>query len=196
MPMNIRVVPTEIAGVRLIEPESFEDQRGFFFESYSRRRFAEHGLDFDFVQDNHSRSARGVLRGFHYQDASAPQWRLVRCSVGEIWDVVVDLRPSSATYGKWMGFHLSSANRHQLLIPPEFAHGFCVLSEFAEVQYKCSNYHSPTAEHTLAWNDPEVGVRWPIANPTLSVRDAERGTSFAQYRSRPLFPIVEEPQEA
>jgi dTDP-4-dehydrorhamnose 3,5-epimerase len=95
-----------------------------------------------------------------------------------------------------MGVHLSSANRHQLLIPPEFAHGFCVLSEFAEVQYKCSNYHSPTAEHTLAWNDPEVGVRWPIANPTLSVRDAERGTSFAQYRSRPLFPIVEEPQEA
>ena len=92
-----------------------------------------------------------MLRGFHYQDASAPQWRLVRCSLGEIFDVVVDLRPSSATYGKWLGVHLSAANRHQLLIPPEFAHGFCVLSEFAEVQYKCSNFHSPSAEHTLAW---------------------------------------------
>jgi dTDP-4-dehydrorhamnose 3,5-epimerase len=185
--MNIRVVPTEIAGVRRIEPESFEDARGFFFESYSRRRFAERGLDFDFVQDNHSRSARGVLRGFHYQDSSAPQWRLVRCTAGEIWDVVVDLRPSSATYGKWLGVHLSAANKHQLLIPPEFAHGFCVLSEFAEVQYKCTNFHSTDAEHTLAWNDPDVAVQWPVANPTLSVRDAERGMSFAQYRSRPLF---------
>lgn len=187
MPMSIRVVPTEIAGVRRIEPESFEDARGFFFESYSRRRFAEHGLDFDFVQDNHSRSARGVLRGFHYQDASAPQWRLVRCSVGEIWDVVVDLRPSSATYGKWLGVHLSAANKHQLLIPPEFAHGFCVLSDICEVQYKCTNYHTPEAEKTLAWNDPEVGVQWPVTNPTLSVRDAERGESFAQYRANPYF---------
>jgi dTDP-4-dehydrorhamnose 3,5-epimerase len=187
MPMNIRVVPTEIAGVRRIEPESFEDERGFFFESYSRRRFAEHGLDFEFVQDNHSRSARGVLRGFHYQDTSAPQWRLVRCTVGEIWDVVVDLRPSSATYGNWLGVHLSAANKHQLLIPPEFAHGFCVLSELAEVQYKCSNFHSPTAEQTLAWNDPDVAVKWPVATPQLSARDAARGMSFAQYRSQPIF---------
>lgn len=187
MPMNIRVVPTDMAGVRLIEPESFEDERGFFFESYSKRRFAEHGLDFDFVQDNHSRSGRGVLRGFHFQDASAPQWRLVRCSVGEIWDVVVDLRPSSATYGKWLAFHLSAANKHQLLIPPEFAHGFCVLSEFAEVQYKCTNFHSTAADQTLAWNDPEVAVKWPLVNPTLSVRDAQRGMSFAHYRSQPFF---------
>jgi len=187
MPMNIRVVPTEIAGVRRIEPESFEDARGFFFESYSRRRFAEHGLDFEFVQDNHSRSARGVLRGFHYQDTSAPQWRLVRCTVGEIWDVVVDLRPSSATYGNWLGVHLSAANKHQLLIPPEFAHGFCVLSELAEGQYKCSNFHPPTAEQTLAWNDPDVAVKWPVATPQLSARDAARGMSFAQYRSQPIF---------
>jgi dTDP-4-dehydrorhamnose 3,5-epimerase len=187
MPMNIRVVPTQMGGVRRIEPESFEDERGFFFESYSKRRFAEHGLDFDFVQDNHSRSARGVLRGFHFQDASAPQWRLVRCSLGEIWDVVVDLRPSSATYGKWLAFHLSAANKHQLLIPPEFAHGFCVLSEFAEVQYKCTNFHSAEADQTLAWNDPELAVKWPVAKPTLSARDAHRGMSFAQYRSQPLF---------
>lgn len=187
MPMNIRVVPTEIAGVKRIEPEFFEDERGFFFETYSKRRFVENGLDLDFVQDNHSRSARGVLRGFHYQDTKAPQWRLVRCTVGEIFDVVVDLRPSSSTYGKWAGFHLTAANKHQLLIPPEFAHGFCVLSDSAEVQYKCTNFHTAEAEHTLAWNDPEVGVQWPVSNPTLSVRDAERGSSFAQYRSNPLF---------
>src|SRR5436190_530358 len=138
MPMNIRVVPTEIAGVMRIEPEFFEDERGFFFESYSKRNFGKNDLDLDFVQDNHSRSARGVLRGFHYQDTRAPQWRLVRCTVGEIFDVVVDLRPSSPSYGKWAGFHLSAANKHQLLIPPEFAHGFCVLSDSAEVQYKCT----------------------------------------------------------
>jgi len=192
MPMNIRVVPTEIAGVRLIEPESFEDQRGFFFESYSRRRFAEHGLDFDFVQDNHSRSARGVLRGFHYQDASAPQWRLVRCSVGEIFDVVVDLRPSSPTYGKWKGVHLSAANRHQLLIPPEFAHGFCVLSESAEVEYKCTDLYDPEDEIGIAWNDPALAIPWPVVEPILSDRDrrhpvlAELADALPIYRSTDL----------
>ena len=187
MPMNIKVVPLELAGVRRIEPESFEDERGFFFESFSKRRFQEHGLDFEFVQDNHSRSARGVLRGFHFQGPAAQQWRLVRCSLGEIFDVVVDLRPASPTYGKWLGAQLSASNKLQLLIPPEFAHGFCVLSDIAEVQYKCTNFHSSEAEATLAWNDPDVGVKWPIANPTLSVRDAERGMSFAQYRSNPIF---------
>ena len=107
--------------------------------------------------------------------------------VGEIFDVVVDLRPASRTYGKWAGFRLTAGNKHQLLIPPEFAHGFCVLSDICEVQYKCTNYHTPEAEKTLAWNDPEVGVQWPVTNPTLSVRDAERGESFAQYRAHPYF---------
>jgi len=187
MPMNINVVPTELEGVLRIEPQSFEDERGFFFESYSKARFQEHGLNLDFVQDNHSRSARNVLRGFHFQDSTQPQWRLVRCSVGEIFDVVVDLRPASKTYGKWLGAHLTATNKHQLLIPPQFAHGFCVLSDIGEVQYKCTNFHSTTAEKTLAWNDPEIGVVWPVTNPTLSVKDAERGMSFAQYRSQPLF---------
>lgn len=187
MPMNIRVLPTEIAGVMIIEPECFQDDRGFFFESYSRRRFEEHGLDLTFVQDNHSRSVQGVVRGFHYQDAAAPQHRLVRCTVGEVWDVVVDLRVGSPTLGRWFGTTLSAETKRQLLIPPEFAHGFCVLSPVAEVQYKCTNCHTPDAEHTLAWNDRDIGVPWPVENPILSAKDRERGMSFEQYLARPAF---------
>lgn len=185
--MNIRILKTEIDGVLIIEPEFFQDDRGFFFESYSRRSFEAHGLDLTFVQDNHSRSAQGVLRGFHYQDATAPQRRLVRCTVGEIWDVVVDLRVGSPTLGRWFGVKLTAENKLQLLIAPEFAHGFCVLSPVAEVQYKCNNFHQPEAERTLAWNDPDVGVRWPVEDPILSARDRERGMSFKEYIERPDF---------
>lgn len=122
--MKIRIVETDIEGVVLIEPESFQDDRGFFFESYSKRRFEEHGLALTFVQDNHSRSGRGVLRGLHYQDASAPQYRLVRCTMGQVWDVVVDLRVGSPTLGHWFAATLNADDKRQLLIPPEFAHGF------------------------------------------------------------------------
>ena len=187
MPMRIQVFPTPFEGLKKIQPDSFEDDRGFFFESYSKRQFAEHGLEIDFVQDNHSRSRKGVIRGLHYQDSTAPQWRLVRCTLGKIWDVVVDLRKSSETYGKWFGLELMPENRQQLLISPEFAHGFCVLSDVAEVQYKCSNYHSPQAERTLAWNDPDVDIRWPISSPTLSVKDRQNGQAFNSYRDDPAF---------
>lgn len=187
MPMNIRISKTEIDGIMLIEPEYFQDERGFFFESYSKRTFESHGLDLTFVQDNHSRSAQGVLRGFHYQDSTAPQYRIVRCTVGEIWDVAVDLRVGSPTLGRWFGVKLTAENKLQLLISPEFAHGFCVLSPVAEVQYKCTNFHTPEAERTLAWDDPDIGVMWPVENPTLSVKDRERGKSFKEYLERPAF---------
>jgi dTDP-4-dehydrorhamnose 3,5-epimerase len=187
MPMNIRVSKTEIDGVMIIEPEYFQDERGFFFESYSTRAFEAHGLNLTFVQDNHSRSTQGVLRGFHYQDATAPQYRVVRCTVGEIWDVVVDLRIGSPTLGRWFGVNLTAENKRQLLIPPEFAHGFCVLSPVAEVQYKCTNLHNPEAERTLAWNDPDIAVAWPVQNPILSMKERESGQSFKQYLERPAF---------
>lgn len=187
MPMEIRVVKTEIKDLLIIEPEYFQDDRGFFFESYSQRRFAEHGLDIAFVQDNHSRSIQGVLRGFHYQDEKAPQFRLVRCTVGEVWDVVVDLRAGSPTLGQWFGTKLTADVKRQLLIPPEFAHGFCVLSPVAEVQYKCTNFHMAEAEKTLAWDDPDIGVPWPVKNPSLSTRDRETGMSFCDYLARPDF---------
>ncbi len=184
--MKISVSPTELEGVLIIEPDVFEDERGFFFESYSKRRFLEAGLDLTFVQDNHSRSQRGVLRGFHYQDMRTPQFRLVRCTQGQIWDVVVDLRVESPTFGKWVGVALSAENKKQLLMGPEFAHGFGVLSEFAEVQYKCSDFHNPEAEGTLAWNDPDVGVRWPISDPKLSQKD-KLGASMKEYLRNPRF---------
>ena len=187
--MDIKVTETTLAGLLLIEPECFKDERGFFYESYSARRFAQRGIELSFVQDNHSRSTQGVLRGFHYQDATAPQYRLVRCTVGEVFDVAVDLRIGSPTLGRWYGARLSAENRRQLLLPPQFAHGFCVLSEVAEVQYKCSNFHTPSAERTLAWNDPDVAVEWPVRDPILSVRDSRRGTSFKEYLKNPCFGV-------
>jgi dTDP-4-dehydrorhamnose 3,5-epimerase len=177
MPMHIHVSKIEIVGPLILDPDFFQDERGFFFESYSRQRFSEHGIDIDFVQDNHSRSSKDVLRGFHFQDSLAPQWRLVRCTVGKVWDVIVDLRASSPTFGHWYGVELT----------PEFAHGFCVLSDVAEVQYKCSHCHVSEAERTLAWDDPEVGVPWPIETPILSQRDRTLGKSLQTYREIPVF---------
>lgn len=184
--MELHVSRTAFDGVLLLQPGCFRDHRGFFYESYSQRTFAEHGIGLAFVQDNHSRSGLGVLRGFHYQDASAPQFRLVRCTVGEILDVVVDLRVGSPSFGRWCGFRLSAENQKQLLMGPEFAHGFVVLSETAEVQYKCSGLHVSAAERALAWNDPDVNVSWPIAQPCLSARD-QKGPSLAEYLDNPAF---------
>jgi dTDP-4-dehydrorhamnose 3,5-epimerase len=186
--MDIRVIDTPFDGLRIIEPECFEDRRGFFFESYRQDRFAAHGLPSGFVQDNHSRSRRHVLRGFHYQDATAPQVRLVRCTAGDIWDAVVDLRAGAPTFGRWFGVQLSAENRRQLLIPPAFAHGFVVLSDWAEVQYKCTGHHVPAAEHSLAWNDPDLRVGWPVADPMLSARDSN-APSWQAYVRGPHFVV-------
>lgn len=185
--MDIRVTSTDIPGVSVIEPEFFQDHRGFFFESYNRRRFAEHGITHVFVQDNHSRSSRGVLRGLHYQDGRAPQFRLIRCTAGEIWDVVVDLRAGLPTFGKWFGITLSAENKKQVLVAPEFAHGFTVLSDAAEVQYKCTNYHDPAAEASIAWNDPDLRIAWPVRDPVLSERDRTGGASIRDYLRSPAF---------
>lgn len=185
--MDIRIQPIEMDGVLLIYPEFFEDGRGFFFESYHKAVWRRHGIDIDFVQDNHSRSRRNVVRGFHFQDSTAPQFRVIRCTVGEVFDVVVDLRLGSPTFGRWLGVKLSATSRNQLLIPPEFAHGFAVLTEVAEIQYKVSNHHTAAAERTLAWNDAEVGVEWPIASPILSERDRSQGRPLKEYRENPCF---------
>lgn len=169
----MQVTPTEIEALKIIEPDCYGDERGFLFESYSARRYAEEaGITLDFVQDNHSRSTRGVLRGLHFQLTNA-QGKLVRIAAGEIFDVGVDLRRGSATFGHWVGVVLSAENRRQLWVPPGFAHGFYVLSEIAEVLYKATEYYDPDDEHCLAWNDPAVGVDWPLGGtePIVSERD-------------------------
>ena len=168
----MRVVPTAIPDVRVIEPRVFEDARGFFFESWNRRAFAQAGIDAEFVQDNHSRSVRGVLRGLHYQIDHA-QGKLVRVVAGEVYDVAVDLRRSSATFGRHVALHLSAANRRMLFIPAGFAHGFLVVSDAAEFLYKTTDYWYPEHERTLLWNDPALGIAWPHdGTPTLAPKDA------------------------
>lgn len=171
--MTIKVKLTSLEGVMLIEPKVFGDARGFFFESYNAREFAQKaGCDLPFVQDNHSRSAKGVLRGLHYQIQHA-QGKLVRVVEGEVFDVAVDLRRSSPTFGRWEGAVLSSENHRQLWIPPGFAHGFVVLSECAQFLYKTTDYWYPEFEQCLLWNDPQVGIEWPIDfEPMLAAKDA------------------------
>ena len=168
----MRALPTAIPDVLVVEPRVFEDVRGFFFESWNRRAFAEAGIDADFVQDNHSRSRRGVLRGLHYQVLHA-QGKLVRVTVGEVFDVAVDLRRSSPTFGRHVAMTLSAANRRMLFIPPGFAHGFLVVSDAAEFLYKTTDYWYPAHERTLQWNDPALGIAWPSGiAPVLAAKDA------------------------
>jgi dTDP-4-dehydrorhamnose 3,5-epimerase len=168
---------TELAGVVVIEPRAFADERGFFMETFHKQKFAAAGIDVEFVQDNHSRSGRGVLRGLHYQLAH-PQGKLVRAVAGKVFDVAVDLHRSSPTFGGWYGCELTESNRRQIYIPPGFAHGFCVLSDLAEVIYKCTELYHPEDERTLLWNDPSVGIQWPVASPIISAKDA-RGRMLA-----------------
>jgi dTDP-4-dehydrorhamnose 3,5-epimerase len=166
-------IPTEIPDVILIEPNVFKDARGFFLESYRADLFAAAGIPTEFVQDNHSGSGKGILRGLHYQIRQS-QGKLIQVVVGEIYDVAVDLRRSSPTFQKWVGLNLSAKNRHQLWIPPGFAHGFYVLSDWAEIMYKTTDYYAPQWERTLMWNDPDLGITWPLQNgecPTLSQKD-------------------------
>jgi len=166
----MQVSKTPIDGLLIIEPKVFADPRGVFYEVYSESRYKEHGIS-RFVQDNHSVSKQGVLRGLHYQ-VNSEQDKLVRVTQGEIFDVAVDIRKQSPTYGKWWGLSLSETNNLQLYIPVGFAHGFCVLSESAEVLYKCSDYYSPEDERGILWNDPDLAIDWPIKDPILSEKDA------------------------
>ena len=168
----MKVVPTPLADVLIVEPEVYGDERGFFLESYNRRRFAQAtGLDPEFVQDNHSRSSKDVLRGLHYQ-IRQPQGKLVRVVAGEVYDVAVDMRRSSPRFGKWAGFRLSAQSKRMAWIPPGFAHGFLVLSEFAEFLYKTTDYYAPEHERTLLWNDEQIGIDWPLAvEPVLAAKD-------------------------
>ena len=167
----MNVTPTALPDVKRIEPRVFADDRGSFFESWNARALAASGIDATFVQDNHSHSKRGVLRGLHYQIEHA-QGKLVRCIVGEVFDVAVDLRRSSPTFGRSVGMVLSAANRALLWVPPGFAHGFVVLSDGAEFLYKTTDYWYPEHERTLLWNDPALAIRWPVAAPTMNAKDA------------------------
>lgn len=177
----MRITPTSIPDVLLIEPEVYGDERGFFMETYRRSWFQEAGLDLDFVQDNHSRSARGILRGLHYQ-IRRPQGKLVRVTQGEVFDVAVDLRRGSPSFGRWVGERLSGENRRMLWVPPGFAHGFYVLSESADFLYKCTDYYAPEHERCIRWDDPDLAIDWPLLAgrpPVVSAKDA-RGVRFVE----------------
>jgi dTDP-4-dehydrorhamnose 3,5-epimerase len=179
----MNVIPADgLPEVLVIEPIVHRDPRGFFVETFQSARYRARGIDVAFVQDNQSRSRRGTLRGLHWQAGEHAQAKLVRVIAGEIFDVAVDVRPDSPTFGRWAGVRLSADNFRQMYVPIGFAHGFCVLSEEADVEYKCSAPYSPAAERGLAWNDPEIGIVWPIDAPVLSARD-ERHPSLAELRA-------------
>lgn len=166
----MKITETPLAGLLIIEPKVFTDTRGYFYETYQRERYEQAGIP-AFVQDNTSRSKHGAVRGLHYQLPNA-QGKLVYVTRGSVWDVVVDIRTNSATFGHWFAYTLSDENHAQLYVPPGFAHGFCVLSDEADFHYKCTDYYSPSNEHGIAWNDPELNIPWPIKNPILSAKDA------------------------
>jgi dTDP-4-dehydrorhamnose 3,5-epimerase len=167
----VKLSETSLPGVLLVEPQVFADDRGFFLESWNARRFADAGLDLAFVQDNHSRSGKDVLRGLHYQ-LQNPQGKLVRVTSGSVFDVAVDLRRHSPHFGRWTGHELTAENHHMLWVPPGFAHGFAVLSESADVLYKCTALYDAADDRALRWNDPALAIDWPVAAPLLSAKDA------------------------
>ena len=177
----MKFIKTRIPEVIIIEPRVFEDNRGFFMETWEARKFAEAGIDTDFVQDNHSKSIRGTLRGLHYQ-IKHPQGKLVRVVVGEVFDVAVDIRKSSPTFGKWVGIILSSENKRQVWIPPGFAHGFVVLSNEADVYYKTTEFYSPKNDAGIIWNDKDLNIEWPVESPILSEKDSNL-PSFKEARN-------------
>ena len=184
--MKVRVTKTPLPDLAVVNIDYFKDERGFFMESWHKRNFAEAGLDCEFVQESHSSSRFGVLRGMHYQDMRAPMVKLVRCLVGRILDVVVDLRTNSPAFGRWFSIELSAENKTLLYVPVGFAHGFATLADYCEVQYKQTEYYRPETEGGIAWNDPDIGIQWPYADPILSERD-RRQMSFKEYRSNPAF---------
>ena len=171
----MKFIPSKIPEVILLEPTVFGDHRGFFMETWQRQTFAENGIDYDFVQDNHSKSSHGILRGLHYQ-IQQPQGKLVRVVEGSVFDVAVDMRQSSPTFGQWVGYELSAENHHMLWVPPGFAHGFYVMSETAEFVYKCTDYYAPEHERSVLWNDADLGIDWHLVDakdPILSDKDAD-----------------------
>ena len=167
----MKITETQLAGVLIIEPKIFGDSRGFFKETFQSERYREAGIEYTFVQDNYSRSQKGVLRGLHFQ-ITKPQGKLVSCPKGAVFDVAVDIDPKSITYGQYVGVELTEENHKQLWVPPGYAHGFCVLSETADFQYKCTDYYDPSDEGGVIWNDPDVAIAWPITHPSLSSKDA------------------------
>lgn len=174
---------TSLGGAYLIKPKVFTDERGFFMETYSAKKCKEAGIEAEFVQDNHSLSVtKGVLRGLHFQHPPHAQAKLVRVTKGAVYDVIVDLRKDSSTFGKWAGFELSAENAYQLFVPRGFAHGFCTLEDYTEFQYKCDNFYAPESEGGIMWNDPDLGIYWPLANPILSEKDA-KAQRFSEFHS-------------
>ncbi len=167
----MRIVETALCGVLIVEPDVYRDGRGYFLETFHQRKYAEAGIPGPFVQDNHSFSGRGTLRGLHTQ-LRHPQGKLVRAVEGEVFDVAVDIQVGSPTFGRWAGVSLSGENCRQVYIPPGFAHGFCVLSDQAHFEYKCTDFYDPAGELTIAWNDPDLAVAWPVEAPLLSAKDA------------------------
>lgn len=182
----MNVIAVELRGLLIIEPKVFGDARGFFMETWNRNRYREAGLTADFVQDNLSFSHRGALRGLHFQNP-VPQGKLVSVLQGEVFDVAVDLRRSSPTFGKWHGLTLSGENKRQFFVPPGFAHGFAVMSETALFHYKCTEMYSPGNELTIRWDDPDLGIKWPLKDPTLSEKDA-KGLLLKNVPQERLFP--------
>lgn len=183
----MRAVATPLSGVLVIEPVVHRDERGFFFEVFHQAKFETLGVPVRFVQDNHSRSRRGTLRGLHLQTRNL-QGKLVRCVAGEVFDVAVDVRRGSPSFGRWHGERLSAENFRQLWIPPGFAHGFCVLSDAAEIEYKCTALYDPENDLAIAWNDPEIGIDWPVAEPVLSAKDAAAAPLAASLDRLPDYP--------
>ncbi len=170
-PRALNVIETSLPGVLVLEPEVFADERGFFIETYRADRFRQLGIDANFVQDNHSRSARGVLRGLHYQEPNG-QAKLVRCTRGALYDVAVDIRIGSPHFGQWFAVELTEENKRMMWVPAGFAHGFCALTDDADLVYKCTTFYDPQSDRSILWNDPDLGIAWPIASPRLSRKDA------------------------
>ncbi len=183
----MRMNKTSLDGLLVVEIDFFRDERGFFMESWHKRDFAEAGLPYEFVQDSHSRSTYSVLRGLHYQDMRAPIVKLVRCTVGRVFDVAVDLRVNSPTFGQWFGIELTAENKTQLLVPLGFAHGFLTLSDVCEIQYKQTEYYRPEAEGGVAWNDKDIAIDWPLRNPPILSRRDQNQPSLKQYLQNPAF---------
>jgi len=167
----MKCIATRLEGVWIIEPRVFHDPRGWFLECWSRRAFAAAGMDVEFVQDNHSKSSRNVLRGLHFQAPPRAQAKLVRCTAGKVWDVVLDIRLGSATYGCWDAVELDAETQRMVFVPVGFAHGFCVLTDAAEIQYKCSDFYAPELSCGVRWDDPAIGIPWPVGEPVLSDQD-------------------------
>jgi dTDP-4-dehydrorhamnose 3,5-epimerase len=182
----LKFLPTDLPGVILIDPDVHRDERGFFLEVHHERKYAEGGIDVRFVQDNHSQSPRGTLRGLHTQ-LVRPQGKLVRVIEGEVFDVAVDIRRGSPSFGRWTGAVLSADNFRQLYIPPNYAHGFCVTSESAQFEYKCTDFYDPSGEIAIAWNDPELAIDWPVREPLLSAKDREAPPLRTFWDRLPLY---------